>query len=69
MKEQRTMTSISKGATVTFLPGPRATAKVTGKVKDTVTSGEGRGRSTFLVVACTDGRDRKIRPGACQIAA
>ena len=63
-----TTTSFSNGARVAFKPGPRATATITGTVESTVTSGTGRGKATFLVVRCDDGRERKIRPGAARAA-
>jgi hypothetical protein len=52
------------GSNVSFLPGPKSKAKITGTVKDIVTTG----KATFLLVGCTDGRDRKIRPGAATAA-
>ena len=48
------------GTNVTFLPGPRSKSPVTG----TVQARDGQ----FLVVGCTDGRTRKIRPGSCTAA-
>ncbi len=60
--------SFKKNDRVTFRPGPKATSDVTGTVKSIDASGAGRGRSTFLTVACDDGKERKIRPGACRAA-
>jgi hypothetical protein len=57
-----------EGDRVRFLPSPRTTVKVAGKVTAIETKGEGRGKSTFLVVACDDERERRIRPGACTAA-
>lgn len=56
------------GSKVSFLPSPRTTKRAEGTVHDIVTTGEGRGRSTFLVVNCTDDVQRKIRPGAARAA-
>lgn len=53
-------TTFAVGSKVNFLPGPRASLRVTGTVKKV--DGE------FLVVDCTDGKTRKIRPGSCRAA-
>lgn len=58
------MSTHTTGSTVSFKPGPKSKSNMTGTVSAIVTSGEGRGKSTFLVVKCADGKDRKVRPGA-----
>ncbi|WP_431860220.1 hypothetical protein [Azospirillum sp.] len=60
--------SFSKNDRVTFRPGPRARADVSGSVVSVDTTGEGRGRATWLTVKCDDGETRKVRPGACRAA-
>lgn len=63
-----TTNSFPVGSKVSFLPGAKSTSRASGTVKAVTTSGEGRGKSTFLVVTCTDGKERKARPGSCTAA-
>lgn len=46
---------------VNFLPGPKATARVTAEVL--------RQEGAFYVTKDEGGKERKIRPGACTVVA
>lgn len=61
--------NIAVGSRVTFRPGPRAKADVTGVVEQIIEpTRTGRGAAVFLAVKCDDGIVRKVRPGACRPA-
>jgi hypothetical protein len=63
------MTNHKIGDRVSFCPSPRSPTTVKGSVTNIATTGEGRGRATWLTVKCDDGKERKVRPGSAQIAA
>lgn len=57
------MSDIKVGDRVKFRPGPRSNTKVSGTVKEITEKTGGKGGSSFLVVTCDDGKERKVRPG------
>ena len=63
-----TETSFNKGDRVSFMAGPRSAARAIAKVTGQTTTGEGKGRATFLTTKDEHGKERKVRPGACQSA-
>lgn len=62
------MADFKKGDRVSFKPGPKAAGNVTGEVVGVTTATGGRGGSSYLVVKCDDGKERKARPGSCSPA-
>ncbi|MBP2232488.1 hypothetical protein J2847_005817 [Azospirillum agricola] len=56
--------SIKKDDRVEFKPGPNAIGKVKGTVTGFTEKRPCKGGASLLIVACDDGKERKVRPGS-----